>query len=1803
MRRQRINKAILTGVVMLGFTVVAFGRLQNDQIPNSYRPPSGFGKTSVEYNLPSVDLSWVGAGQLTVYTTTNTGQHGLYGPPPGWQYYDGMYPSGHSWFRGYTGEFPRGTKQYYCWAAGIWIGGMADEFKKDPGMIDLNSIGHTWMVGDGHRQFSDGLISGVRVATTGYYSEMSTISELWQSNQRINGEDDGWTPQDKGNFRFGQKAKDIEDYQEPWAFFEWTGQEYWSHPVYEGFEYADTVYRLEHEPINAKRRVVWEDGGKALDSTLIFLDPFRKDNNGNVVGDIVSDEDTYTVYGDYIPEKFMRSSSSWAREGYDVAPLGVQVIQRTYSWTIDDYVYMNFKIRNMNDFDLTKMYVGYFMDNDVGWADDDQIGFDDTRNLGYTYDSDFAEPGWPTSAGYLGCVYVETPRAGYEDALTGEWIGDGIDNDNDGVIDEGADGLDNDYDTEIDEFDEREQIGLSSFQTWVRSDLGVTEPFQGDVDDDGMDFAKYFEMAVFASSGQDSFEVFEEPIDVRQLASSGPVLSLPAGKEMSVTIAFVAGSSLSDLKANADDAIQKYYTGFIGPEAPPAPGLVARPGHKKIYLAWDDSPESAIDPFSGDKDFEGYRIYRSATGLEDEWDLLSEFDVDTSQSEAAARTIQFIGSSNATMNFVGIMSDDELADALDTDVSRLSDDAINGYIKNTQYLVEVRKIDRVANQNHADGFGNPFYTHKIDIVNLSTNQHLPFGYTSNPNNVGFEICWRYDPNGNVNGSGTGYRANAILEQFYAPGGYFRENNVLTIDDFENISGGDFSTTVDLDINFDIHGVDEFTNFRMDIIVSEEDDFVFDPKDYPYELKESNKFYNSVYQYWVAHPTIKDLALAWSRKTWDVYGNEVQDKAYYLERMNAFLEENPVPDSEKTFELADVSFDAGTIDSISLAYDFVDVKAKKGSHQGSDTTFVLPVWAGRYRIYGHGNIDASHQGEMLELDFDKINDPSNNIITLQPDSILLANEESVTFLSADAKSRAFWADDDIYGWPGLVSFNDGDLYGHNIIPEKADRIGDPAYIYFDGIYLQLNNGLWDPLGPENQSVAAADGDVWLVNSFQVEDVGEQAGLKYVYVDSTGLMDGVKYYYSVTSYDKGNPLKDVPPLESSKFQNITTAIPQHLPLEYFGAPELEVAEHTSGESTGLIGNVITSFDDLQGHDYEIRFYKNDPTNTVDNYADYARLIDLNAQTYTVESEVVELTATSDSSAVGVIADIQVAWGKIKDNSTIVRPFRDSLEVYMPLWNHDGNPITPKVKDSTDYYFNLDMDKRVEVSESVYDKLVEGEVVLLVSSDVEDVFLSTIADKKRHQWYVDSDGSEEEWSTRPYYIVFDAVIPENLEGLNVTIERNFASIVEGSVSIYDESGNLIANDNEFGLLEDAGVFTGTIDYTTGSFTLSFDQGAEIPSSVKVSLEYTKFFTQNYSNENASNKISFSNFNLEEAYDIALGNRDVFYGYDQVYSAMEVVEDSVLQKHGFDIVVRDPGISVSSIEWGENSNAGKLMKAGFSLGTAANPHDYKVVFTDYDPENPSNTSPNALEETDSSYAGQFLPLKVINLTTGLTHKLYNKGRMGNNNLGVPGLLDWDQTFQSTLNMIQIVADGISGDDLMNPSAGFDVATLNFTIIDTIEFLGTKDTLDLPTELDTLHIVSTRPFSTDDLYSFSTSSATDEVEIDMTKIRVVPNPYYIRARWDMDRYNRAVHFTHLPERCTVRIFTSAGSLVKILEKNDVLEDGETLDEYGTLAWNFQNENQRTVASGLYIFQVIRKDENGDPVEEFIGKFAIVLGP
>jgi hypothetical protein len=57
-------------------------------------------------------------------------------------------------------------------------------------------------------------------------------------------------------------------------------------------------------------------------------------------------------------------------------------------------------------------------------------------------------------------------------------------------------------------------------------------------------------------------------------------------------------------------------TRYILPAPPVSPKVVAVPQSNKVTLYWDKSAEESIDPISGEKDFEGYRIYRSNAGFD-----------------------------------------------------------------------------------------------------------------------------------------------------------------------------------------------------------------------------------------------------------------------------------------------------------------------------------------------------------------------------------------------------------------------------------------------------------------------------------------------------------------------------------------------------------------------------------------------------------------------------------------------------------------------------------------------------------------------------------------------------------------------------------------------------------------------------------------------------------------------------------------------------------------------------------------------------------------------------------------------------------------------------------------------------------------------------------------------------------------------------------------------------------------------------------------------------------------------------------
>ena len=122
-------------------------------------------------------------------------------------------------------------------------------------------------------------------------------------------------------------------------------------------------------------------------------------------------------------------------------------------------------------------------------------------------------------------------------------------------------------------------------------------------------------------------------------------------------------------------------------------------------------------------------------------------------------------------------------------------------------------------------------------------------------------------------------------------------------------------------------------------------------------------------------------------------------------------------------------------------------------------------------------------------------------------------------------------------------------------------------------------------------------------------------------------------------------------------------------------------------------------------------------------------------------------------------------------------------------------------------------------------------------------------------------------------------------------------------------------------------------------------------------------------------------------------------------------------------------------------------------------------------------------------------------------------------------------------------------------------------------------------------------------------IEADLGKIRVVPNPYFVTNRAVLSEGTDKIFFTHLPPHCTIRIYTLAGELVRTIEHEsdasyhpDVASDDRSLqgDKGGTATFELLNRYNQALASGIYIYHVEARDESDTVVGNKIGRFAII---
>jgi hypothetical protein len=116
----------------------------------------------------------------------------------------------------------------------------------------------------------------------------------------------------------------------------------------------------------------------------------------------------------------------------------------------------------------------------------------------------------------------------------------------------------------------------------------------------------------------------------------------------------------------------------------------------------------------------------------------------------------------------------------------------------------------------------------------------------------------------------------------------------------------------------------------------------------------------------------------------------------------------------------------------------------------------------------------------------------------------------------------------------------------------------------------------------------------------------------------------------------------------------------------------------------------------------------------------------------------------------------------------------------------------------------------------------------------------------------------------------------------------------------------------------------------------------------------------------------------------------------------------------------------------------------------------------------------------------------------------------------------------------------------------------------------------DVWRITATKVVTAADKWSFSTAgknavTSTIAAQQDVLSINVFPNPYYGVNTEELNKYQRFVTFSHLPQHATIKIFNLAGIQVRQIEH---LADSQFE------RWDLANEAGLPVGSGLYIAHI-----------------------
>jgi len=309
-------------------------------------------------------------------------------------------------------------------------------------------------------------------------------------------------------------------------------------------------------------------------------------------------------------------------------PLGITVHQECYAWNYpfaDFFVIMNYTIKNVSRKYIDSVYVGLWTDAVVRntkitsprigapFFDKGGEGYSDSMRIAYTYDAT-GDVGYTNS--YVGIQFLgSTPTLDSIKIVGGDSV---------------------------------TSVNFVSWQYKNTTDPNFFSP--------NTDVARYRKMQGFFG-GTNRYDnginpsALKVPSNRSELITDGPFRAIAPGDSINVVFAIVCakknGNDPQDLDtkeqklnlySNAEWALRAYFgedrnrngkldpgedldadgkiTRYILPAPPLTPNVKVVPGNQDVSIYWDKRAESSIDPISGKKDFEGYRLYRTEAGFD-----------------------------------------------------------------------------------------------------------------------------------------------------------------------------------------------------------------------------------------------------------------------------------------------------------------------------------------------------------------------------------------------------------------------------------------------------------------------------------------------------------------------------------------------------------------------------------------------------------------------------------------------------------------------------------------------------------------------------------------------------------------------------------------------------------------------------------------------------------------------------------------------------------------------------------------------------------------------------------------------------------------------------------------------------------------------------------------------------------------------------------------------------------------------------------------------------------------------------------